>query len=223
MEINLVEEESHIETIGNHRALKYRVIYNGKNINNVPVFKHWLNLMKTENEYDGTVYYCVNCSLFFYFRDIREKNTFKHNDLCFYYDYAQFCEYCGELYTENSFCCYKKGLQRIKIELYEMISLDCYDYLLYFPLFSLIFYFTRIFFIIFNLRQKKGYDINYKNADYDVLIDNKFIFLIFMITSLCYSLIFLILFTGIYIWHIFFLTYIMKLKAKDKNQNFIRY
>ena len=127
MEISLVDEESHIETIGNRRALKYRVKYNGKNINNVPVFKHWLNLMKTENEDDGTVYYCVNCFLFFYFRDKREKNTFKHNELCFFYDYAQFCEYCGELYTENSFCCYKKGLQRIQIELYEMITLDCYD------------------------------------------------------------------------------------------------
>jgi len=68
METSLVDEESSIEIIGNHKALKYRVKYNGKNINNVPAFKHWLYLMKTEKEYDGIICYCVNCVLFFYFR-----------------------------------------------------------------------------------------------------------------------------------------------------------
>ena len=76
--------------------------------------------------------------------------------------------------------------------------------------------------MLFNLRQK-GYDINYKYVNYDVLIDNKFIFIMFILTSLCYSLVFLILFIGIYIWHIFFLSKILRLKAKDERENFTRY
>ena len=92
MEVSLVDEDFSIENIGNHKALKYRVKYNGKDINNVPVFKHWLDLMKTEKQYDGIICYCINCFLFFYFRDKREKNEFRHNDYCTHFDYAEFCE-----------------------------------------------------------------------------------------------------------------------------------
>ena len=222
MEISLVEEESSIEIIGNQKALKYHVKFNGKNMNNVPVFKHWLDLMKTEEDYDGIVCYCPRCYKFFYFRDKREKKSFNHRSNCTNNDTAEFCEYCDELYSDNSICCYKKGLQRLKRELYQLIIFDCIDYLLYIPFFSLAIYFSRFFFILFNLR-RKGYDINYNYHCYNYITDNKFTFTIFILTSFCYSLVFVILFTGIYIWHIFFYTKIMKLKAKDRIENFIRY
>ena len=141
MEISLIDEEPHIEIISNQKALKYRVRYNGKGISNVPVFKHWLDLMKTE--YDGIVYYCVNCFLFFHFKGIREKNSFTHTgkDCISSIHFANFCEYCGELYIYDSICCYKRVLEIIKKEYYEMISLDFTDYLFlipYFLLFSLV-------------------------------------------------------------------------------------
>ena len=67
MEINLVDEEPSIIKIGNQKALRYRVKYNGKNIDKIPVYNQWLDLMKTEKEYNGLICYCVNCYLFFYF------------------------------------------------------------------------------------------------------------------------------------------------------------
>ena len=89
--------------------------------------------MKTEHEYDGTVYYCVNCFLFFYFRSVREKNSFTHKVSCTRIHYAKFCENCGELYTYDSICSFKKGLEILKKEFYGIISLDCDDYMFLFP------------------------------------------------------------------------------------------
>ena len=221
MEVSLVDEDFSIENIGNHKALKYRVKYNGKVINNVPVFKHWLYLMKTEKQYDGIICYCINCFLFFYFRDKREKNEFRHNDYCTHFDYAEFCEYCGELFADSSICCYKKGIQSFKKELYDNIWFDCLDYILYVPFLSLVFYFTRFFCILTSLRLK-GQDINYKYESYYIL-ENKFILTLFVFLSFCYSLIFSILYTGIYIWHVIFFNKIWKLKIEDKNNHFIRY
>jgi len=224
MEISLIDEEPHIEIIGNQKALKYRVRYNGKGINNVPVFKNWLDLMKTEHEYEGIVYYCVNCFSFFHFKGIREKNSFTHrgNNCLTSIHFAKFCQYCGELYTYDSICCYKKGLETIKKEYYDIISLDCTDYLFIIPFISLMFYFIRIFIVTFNFRLKK-YDINYKYACFDKFIDNKCKFTFFLLFFLCYSLAYLIFFTGIYIWHIFLFIKIRKLKEKDKNEHFVRY
>jgi len=221
METSLVDEESSIEIIGNHKALKYRVKYNGKNINNVPAFKHWLYLMKTEKEYDGIICYCVNCFLFFYFKDKGEKKTFKHNEHCLHLDYAEFCEHCGELYIDTSICCFKKGINFFKKELYEIIWFECLDCMLYIPFFSLIFYFVRFFIILSNLR-KKGQDINYKYES-AFLLEKNFIFVLLIFICLLYSLIFSILFTEIFIWHIIYFNRIWKLKAKDKNENFVRY
>ena len=221
MEISLVDEDLSIEKIGRHKALKYRVKYNGKNLNNVPVFKHWLDLMKTEKNYEGIICYCVNCCLFFYFRNKAEKRRFRHNDHCLNFEYAEQCEYCGELFLYSSICCYKRALESFKKELYDTIKFECIDYILYVPFFSLIYYFARFYYILTGLRYK-GQDINYKHQSY-YLFKNNFVAIIFGLISLLYSLVFSILYTGIYIWHVIFFYKIWKIKEKDKRENFIRY
>ena len=220
MEINLVDEEPSIIKIGNQKALRYRVKYNGKNIDKIHVYNQWLDLMKTEKEYNGLICYCVNCYLFFYFRNKREKWAFKHNDHCLYIEYAEFCQYCGELYTLSSICCIRKAIKNIERELYSSIKFDCLDYILYFPFLSLLFYFARFFHTLTSLRNNKQ-DINYK---YDSVTDNKCVLTLFILTALCFSISFFLLYLEIfYIWHIIFFTKIWNLKIKDRNENFVRY
>ena len=48
MEISLLEEDAKVEIIRGHKNLKYKVKHNGKNINLVPRYMQWLNLMKKE-------------------------------------------------------------------------------------------------------------------------------------------------------------------------------
>ena len=71
MEISLVEEDSHIEIINGYKALRYRAIDNGKNINKIPVFQRWLKLMKAEKGENGIIIYCTQCYSFFYFESLR--------------------------------------------------------------------------------------------------------------------------------------------------------
>ena len=143
--------------------------YNGKNLNNVPVFKHWLDLMKTEKNYEGIICYCVNCCLFFYFRNKAEKRRFRHNNHCLNFEYAEQCEYCGELFLYSSICCYKRALESFKKELYDIIKFECIDYILYVPFFSLIYYFARFYYILTGLRYK-GQDINNISLAYAISI-----------------------------------------------------
>ena len=218
MEISNLDEEHSIKKIYNNKALRYCVKFNGKNINKVPVFKHWLNLMKEEKGENGIICYCINCHLFFYFENYRKKNLFYHNN-CSAYDMAEFCKYCGELYNNNSICCFRISWKLLKRDLYQSIEFDCFDYLLYTPLFSLIYYNANIFFLLFRLR-KKGEDINYKN---DIIINNTIIFIFFLLTVLLYSLIFLIHYMSIYLFHLFFFIQIRQQRRKDRNEHIMRY
>ena len=72
MEINLIDEEPLIEIINGQKTLKYDVKYNGKNIDKIPVYKHWLDMMKTENGDNGIVCYCVNCHVFSIFKHLNK-------------------------------------------------------------------------------------------------------------------------------------------------------
>ena len=75
MEISLIEEDAKIELIQGHKTLKYKVKNNGKNINKVPVYMNWLNLMKTEKGENGIITYCSKCFSFFYFESIQQKHS----------------------------------------------------------------------------------------------------------------------------------------------------
>ena len=55
-----------MEVISNYKALKYQVEDNGENIGKIPVYKHWLDMIKTEVGDNGVVLYCTKCHLFFY-------------------------------------------------------------------------------------------------------------------------------------------------------------
>ena len=218
MEINNLDEEHSIKKIYNNKALRYNVKYNGKNVNKVPAFKHWINLMKTEKGEHGIICYCVNCHLFFYFENYREKNLFYHNN-CSSHDMAEFCKYCGELYNDNSICCLKISWKLLKRDLYKSVQFDCVDYLLYTPFFSLIYYTANIFILFFRLR-KKGEDINYRN---DIIIEHKIIFILFLLTIFLYSLIFLLHYLSIYLFHLFFYIQIRAQRKKDINAHLMRY
>ena len=66
MEISLIEEEAKIEIMRGHKNLKYKVKHNGKNINLVPRYIQWLNLMKAERGENGIITYCAKCYTFLY-------------------------------------------------------------------------------------------------------------------------------------------------------------
>ena len=220
MEINLLDEDAKIENINNLKALRYPVKDNGKNVDEIPVFKNWLNLMKSEKGENGIVCYCVNCHLFFYFINTEEKKFFVHNPNCISNDYAEFCEYCGELFADISICCYKKGFYFIKREIYDSFDDDIGEYCIFIPFISLLFYFARIFHVIVNIR-KKGKNINYKNESF--LDYSKFAFVIFVLFGLLYSLIYSLIYTIVYFFHLIIILRIRKQNIKDKEANFVRY
>ena len=220
MEISLVDEDASIEIINNLKVLSYTVKYNGKNLDEIPVFKNWLSIMKAEKGEFGIICYCVNCHLFSYFNNKQEKKFFNYNDNCFTYDYTEYCEHCGELFFDLSICCYKKGIEFLIMEIYKSFD-DEYDvYFLFIPFISLIFYFARLFNIIISVR-KKGQNINYIS---DSFVDySKFALFLFIMLAILYSLIYSIAYTIIYIIHLIFVLKIRKQKAKDNENNFIRY
>ena len=160
MEANLAEEDPIIETLNYQKTLKYAVKHNGKNMNDVPVFRQWLDLMKSEKGDNGLVFYCVDCQLFFYIHDLNHRFSLSHKDCYTPTSMAQYCEYCGELYMLYSICCLRKGLELIKIEVYNSTAFDCIDYFFLLPFVSLIFYFGMAFQTFFYLRKKRQ-DINY--------------------------------------------------------------
>ncbi len=215
MENNLIDEEPTIKIINNSKALQYKVKYNGKNIMKIPAYKQWLDLMKTEKGDNGIICYCIKCHLFYYFENYEQKN----NDFECKYDLAEFCEYCGELYIDDSLCCYRIVMKTLERELYRTFELDCFDYFYFIPYISLIYYFTRFFFVIFSMR-KKGDDINYQNA---IMNDNNVVFVIFVLLTLLYSLIFLLSFTIFYFFHLYFVIKVRKQRIKDKYENITRY
>ena len=92
MEISFEDEDPSIEIINNNKVLHYLVKDNGKNVKKVPVYKQWLDLVKSDHGDDGIICYCVNCHLFFYFENRQEKNLHVHAN-CFISDLAEFCEY----------------------------------------------------------------------------------------------------------------------------------
>ena len=118
----------------------------------IPAYKQWLDLMKTEKGDNGIICYCIKCHLFYYFENYEQKN----NNFECKYDLAEFCEYCGELYIDDSLCCYRIVMKTLERDLYRLIELDCFDYFYFVPyiyFINLLFY--SIFFCYFFNEKKR--------------------------------------------------------------------
>ena len=221
MEINLIEEESKIEEINGYKALQYKVKNNGKNINQVPIYIHWLKLMKAEKGENGLVTYCTKCHLFFYFANLQEKHTHFHHKNCYYEDSSDFCEYCGELYNNDSICCFKKLLELLKIITTEMHA-DFELWIIIIPFISLWITIICIFKIILSKRINKQDDINYYNHIFDLEYETT---IVILLTSMSFinTLSFFIPYHIIYFFHLYFILKLRNQFLKDKENNIIRY
>ena len=78
MEISRIEEDAEVEIIKGHKNLKYKVKNNGKNINSIPRYTQWLNLMKMERGENGIITYCTKCNAFLYLDNLRQKHSDDH-------------------------------------------------------------------------------------------------------------------------------------------------
>ena len=219
MEVNLIEEEAKIEKINGHNALQYVVKNNGKNINKVPIYKQWLDLAKTEKGENGVITYCTKCHVFIYFTNHEEKHNRFHKD-CYYEDLSEFCEYCGELYNEDSICCFKKLLQLFERITGELFG-DFYFWALIIPIVILYMTFLFTFKIIYSKRNKKD-DINYINYIYESDCNILF-FIIFIPMGFVYSLTFLIPYHIIYFFQLYYIIKLRNQYIRDKENNIFRY
>ena len=215
-------DDNHIIDLNNPKqSLHYQVINSGKKLKEIPVFKNWLNLQKENNGNEGVICYCSKCKDFYYFSSLAEKSIFHDPQDCPSSDFAQFCEYCGELYNRNSICCIRQGIAWIKRMLYESFEGDCQDCCFIFPFISTIYLFSVFFHLIMSLRGKKIFDINFKR---DFTISDKAIIWIFVPITVIYSLVFFITYMFLYIFFIMIFELIIRhQKIKDRAENNQRY
>ena len=223
MEISLIEEDAKIEIIEGYKALKYKVKNNGKNINKVPVYMNWLNLMKTEKGENGIITYCSKCFTFFYFEDVPQKHSIYTENCSFSY-FADFCEYCGELFNEFSICCLRKSFDMFSILTYTLFLEEFCYYIFFIPIISLMWLVFCFFKMIFSKRIKKTDDINHHNDEFFQSKYSFAFFIIFILYTIIYSLVFSIpyIFT-IYFFQLFVIIKINRQKEDDKANHIRRY
>ena len=191
MEISIVDEDAHIEIIQGYKALRYKVQDNGKNINKIPVFQQWLKLMKAEKGENGIIIYCRKCYSFFYLESLRERNGLDHGD-CNTLDFTQFCEYCDELFNEESICCLRQSFDMFKKTSYE-VFFDFFGFcILFVPIITLMWAFFAVFVIIISKRNKKYDDINYIENRPLEIFESFFLYILFFLFAFVYSIAFLV-------------------------------
>ena len=223
MEISLVEEDAKIEMIEGYKVLRYKIKNNGKNINKVHVFIQWLKLMNAEKGENGIVSYCTKCYAFFYFQNLREKNFAYHSD-CGKFDFSEFCEYCGELFNEESICCLRKCFDMFTIYSYT-VFFDIFGYcILFVPIITFMWLFFTIFKIIISKRNKRYDDINYIDTKLFNSFEYLFSYILLFSMTFVYSLAFFVsYFFTIYFFQLFYMIKIKRQKIDDANKNIIRY
>ena len=203
MEVSLIEEEAKIEEVKGHRALKYQVIKNGKNINKVPVYIQWLNSVKIEKGENGIVTYCKKCHLFFYFEDMHEKLHEQFHKNCDIEDIFEFYDNCGEFYNEYSICCFKQFCQTSIRKILAILE-DFVLWIILIPALTFIITVMNFFPICYSKRINKKQDINYINFIFDSEYYTLFSAIIITIYSL-YCLVYLIPYHAIYFFHLYFI------------------
>ena len=223
MEISLIEEEAKIEIMRGHKNLKYKVKHNGKNINLVPRYIQWLNLMKAERGENGIIAYCEKCYTFLYFDNIYQKSSFDHS-CCGSFCYANFCEYCGELYMDTSICCLRQCFDIFKYLTYSNYFDTFCLCLMFIPILSLMWLFFSLYMVVRSKRIKKTDDINY---DHEGSFESPYgceFYILTIFFSFIYSIVFCVpYFFTIYFFHLFLMIKIKRQKDEDKSNNFIRY
>ena len=210
MEINLIEEDAKIEEIEGYKTLKYTVKDNGKNINKVPVYTQWLKSMKVEKGENGKVTYCTKCHSFFYYLNHEDIFALEFHKGCFITDLSYFCEYCGELYSENSICCFKK-LVEIITQTFSVLNF-CLIFIPFLAIFKIL---VSTFTIIYSKRINKKEDINYINHIYD----SEYNIPLRVILILMYFLNTLVFFFPYLVIYFFSLYFNLKIKFRLKNDN----
>ena len=224
MEISLLEEDAKVEIIRGHKNLKYKVKHNGKNINLVPRYMQWLNLMKMEKGENGIITYCTKCNSFLYLENLQQKHSRDHICCDFFYC-ADFCEYCGELYNEFSICCLKKCFYIFKYLSYNEFFVDFGLYILFIPITALIYLFVCFFKITYSKRIKKSDDINHIEGE--GVFESKYgfsFFILFILFAIVYSIVFCVpyIFT-IYFFQLFIMIKMRRQKISDEAINILRY
>ena len=222
MEISFVEEDAHIEIIKGYKALRYRAIDNGKNINKIPVFQRWLKLMKAEKGENGIIIYCTKCYSFFYLESLR-LNDIYHGD-CNKFDYSEFCEYCNELFHEYSICCLRKSFDMFKRFSYK-IFFDIFGIgILFLPIIALMWAFLAIFIILTSKRIKKYHDIHHiYKLSFEIFKSLPY-FIFFSLISFSYSITYLVpYFFTIYFFQLSLMIKIHRQKLEDYANHIIRY
>lgn len=223
MEISLIEEEAKIEEIRGYKALRYEVKNNGKDINKVLVYTQWLNIVKAEKGENGIVTYCTNCHLFFYFSNLSQKHLDTHSN-CTYSNYSEFCEYCGELFNENSICCFRKSFEMLKFYYYTEFFSSFEYWNIFFPTILLFCNISFIFKIIYSKRSRKRDDINYIDMEIFVINNNLaffiFINLIFFVNTLAFLVPYI---CTIYFFQLFRIIKLHKQRERDIENDIFRY
>ena len=224
MEISLIEEEAKIEEIKGYKTLKYKVKNNGKNMNKVPVYNQWLNLMKTEKGENGIISYCTKRFSFFYFESLQQKHSLITANYSYYF-FADFCEYCGELFHEDSICCLRKCFYIYNVISYTIFFDNFCFCILFLPITALMWVVFSSYKIIFSKRIKKSDDIN--NILEEGPFESKYgftIYIIFILFCVVYSLVFSVpYFFTIYFFQLYVMIKIKRQKDEDKANNIMRY
>ena len=219
MENILLDDEFEYKTINNIKGLVFKINYPTIKIKNQPKIKKWIEFQKMERGNNGYVSYCKKCHLFFYFLNEKEEKETK-NKCCDDYDFGKICNYCGEIYFDNSLCCLINGIIRaLKITLFDekyVFSDDIFDKIKLIPfIFIFIFSVSIIFGIFGNRRKTINNNIFSSFSDRDNCQIGTF-FIIVLLLVLLHSLIFIV---PLLILYLFFFIFILIQKCKKKNKN----
>ena len=190
MENKYIEEKIELKKIQGLNAFYYKVLYPEQNIKELPIIKKWIFSQKIKN---GILIYCKKCNLFFYLEN--KNNEIIHTECCNYLNYGKVCNYCGQLYFNDSDCCFKNSF--ITTKKYFFDDLDDYkikkvNIIKYFPFFFFMIIINSISSGLFLERRKTVKDDIFSNYSSE---DTKGIYaynLSIVVSSFLYSIIFFI-------------------------------
>ena len=208
MENLTIDDQIEYREIKGMKALYYKLQYPNAKVKENPYFEKWLNSQKNINGNNGIISFCKNCDLFFYFKNApKEKYTIccSYNSLGEFDSYGHVCEYCGQIYFEDSLCCTKNG---IKVACQKVLLNGQYfnsfrNWIKFFP-FIFLFAFSMIFLwgLFFYRRMK------YKNDIFSSFIRIETTYtIIVMLFSLFLIIIYSLIFSISYI--LFFIIYLI--------------
>ena len=219
MENIIIEDEIEYKKINNINALVLKINYPSIKIKSQSNYKTWLEIQKKERGNNGFVSFCRKCNVLFYFISENEENITKKkccNDYC----YGKICDYCGELYFENSFCCLKNGIiESFKLALFDgnyTCEKDVYYITKIIPFMFIVYFSFNLLFGIFMNRRMTINGNMFSSICEKVNRKIDFLFIIIALLVLLYTLLYMIPFLILY--H-FYLSFVLIQICKKKNNN----